>query len=52
MLIDKFTSSSVRVRRLEAMQYEATGDLEKASKVYDKLLDDDTDNVCLFAFRP
>lgn len=43
--MQQFTSSSVRVRRLEAMQYEATGDLEKANKIYDTLLEDDTDSV-------
>jgi len=47
LLTEKFTSSSVRVRRLEAMQFEASGDIEKATKIYDRLLKDDTDNATM-----
>jgi len=48
LLTKKFTSSSIRVKRLEAMLLESIGELDKATKIYDKLLTtDDTDTATM-----
>jgi hypothetical protein len=49
ILIEKFTNSSVRVRRLYGMLQEAMGEYDKALETYNGLLAiDETDTVFNF----